>query len=407
MSAPSLGGDVFLFNTFTLLMETKTMKKIYDFDQVIDRSGTDSYKWQLYGKDILSMWIADMDFPVADEICEALKTRVDHPIFGYATAPKTTLDCVIRSLKDRFNWDVKPEWLVWLPGVVPAINASSRAFAGPGKGVLVNPPVYTQIFATANLSHSEQCNAQMKQVDGQWELDKEAMEKAVKPNTTLLILCSPHNPIGHLFTEDELKWIDDFAEKHQLIVCSDEIHCDLVLDPTKKHIPTATIGERMADRCLTFMAPSKTYNIPGLGCAYAIIKNPEIRARFNREIEHIIPHPNVFAYTACEAAYTYGGEWLKQCLNYLRDNAEFCFKALNEMPYIKATKPEATYLIWLDCSQIPVENPFGLFLENGLALDKGECFGNCAYLRLNFACPRSTLEEGLNIIRKALASIKK
>lgn len=380
--------------------------KTYNFNEIINRCCTESYKWQRYDKGVLPMWIADMDLPVADEICEALKKRAEHPIFGYATATKEATDCVIASLKKRFNWEVQPDWIVWLPGIVPAINAAARAFAGPGKGIIINPPIYTQIYATANLSHSNAYHAPMKLVVDHWELDKQKMEEVIGSDTTLLILCSPHNPIGHVYSREDLEWIADFAKRHNLVVCSDEIHCDLILDSNKTHIPSATINADMEDRCLTFMAPSKTYNIPGLGCAYAIIKNPTIRAQFAKETEHIIPAPNAFAYTACIAAYTHGETWLNQCLEFLRENAEYCATELAKLPYIKVRKPEATYLIWIDCSQLPVENPFDFFYAHGIALDKGECFGDPQCLRLNFACPRETLEQGISLIKKALASLE-
>ncbi len=384
----------------------------FDFDTVHPRLGTDSQKWQKYeGKDILPLWVADMDFRSSPAIIDALHRRVDHGIFGYARPTKSEVASVVDALARRYGWTIDPSWLVWLPGLVCGLNVTAQAFAQPGEQVLCNTPVYPP-FMTAPRNSGRESVAVPLALDSaarRWEIDWDAMERAVTPRTKLFFLCNPHNPVARVFRRDELQRIGEFCLRHNLILCSDEIHCDLILDDIP-HIPTGLLGGEIASRTVTLMAPSKTYNVPGLGTSFAIISNPQLRATFVRATAGIVAEVTTLGFAACEAAYRDSEDWRQDLLAYLRGNRDHLLDfTARELPGMKIEAPiEATYLAWFNIEQLGLADPTGHFEKHGVGLSEGFFFGTPRgkNIRLNFGCPRATLTEALTRMKRAVATIR-
>lgn len=379
----------------------------YDFDTVLPRLGTDSQKWQKYeGRDILPLWVADMDFRSPPAVIEALHRRVEHGIFGYARPTKAQVEAVVTALKSRYNWTIDPSWLVWLPGLVVGLNVTALAFAEPGDQVLCNTPVYPPFMTAPRNSGREALTVPLVLNNGRWEIDWDAMERAVTPRTKLFFLCNPHNPVARVFRRDELERIANFCLRHNLILCSDEIHCDLILDDLP-HIPTGTLGSEIAARTITLMAPSKTYNVPGFGTSLAIISDQKLRATFVRATAGIVAEVNVLGYAACEAAYRDSEDWRQELLAYLRGNRDFLLNFLErEMPGIKIDAPmEATYLAWLNVKALGLADPIAHFEKHGVGLSDGSFFGAARgkYVRINLGCPRATLAEALRRMKASIS----
>jgi cystathionine beta-lyase len=383
----------------------------YNFDQPVNRKDSNSVKWRWFDEDVLPMWVADMDFVSPSPVLEALHQRIDHGVFGYGLPPKELETTICSRMERLYNWQVTPEEIIFLPGLVSGINVMCRAINQPGDGVLVQTPVYPP-FLSAPLNHDQRVDiAQLAQInndDGHtlaYEIDFDAFEEAIKPDTNLFILCNPHNPIGRGFNANELTKMAEICLAHDVVLCSDEIHSDLLLGNTK-HIPSATLGSEIADRCITLLAPSKSYNIPGLGCSIAIVQNPELREQLEKAAAGIVPHVNVLGYTAALAAYEQGDEWLAQVREYLTANRDYVVDFITtNLPDVRTTVPEATYLAWLDCSAAVEGNPHRFFLEKaGVALNDGEDFGPGGenFVRLNFGCQQATLEKGLRQMVEAV-----
>jgi cysteine-S-conjugate beta-lyase len=385
---------------------------IYDFDTVWERRGTDSQKWQKYpGQDVLPMWVADMDFKSPPAILEALEERVKHGIFGYARPTKATVDAVVSALLVRYGWAVDPSWLVWLPGLVCGLNVTAQAFAQPGEAVMCCTPVYPPFMTAPKNSGRESIAVPLvhRAAAGRWEMDFDAMEKAVTARTKLFFLCNPHNPVARVFRKDELIKLAEFCLKHDLILCSDEIHCDLILD-VLPHIPTATLGAEIAARTVTLMAPSKTYNVPGLGTSFAVISDPKLRATFVRATAGIVAEVTTLGFAACEAAYRDSEPWRQALLTYLRGNRELIAQYIaSDLPGVSLEAPiEATYLAWLNVQALGLSDPVAHFEKHGVGLSDGAFFGERRglHVRLNFGCPRSTLEEGLRRIKAGVLAAR-
>jgi len=386
----------------------------FDFDTPPDRRGTDSQKWQKYaGREVLPLWVADMDFASPPAVIAALRHRADHGIFGYARPVRSTVEAVVEAVARRYGWRIDPAWIVWLPGLVVGLNVTARAFAEAGDEVLCLTPVYPPFMSAPKnggraarpvplvLRRTEGSAA------GRWEIDWDALERAVTPRTRLFFLCHPHNPVARVWTSDELARLAEFCARHDLILCSDEIHCDLVLDPDRPHIPAGEAATGIAARTITLMAPSKTFNVPGLGTSFAIIPDAGLRARFVRATAGIVAEVTPFGYVACEAAYRDGEPWRQALLAYLRGNRDFLAGFLaRELPGIRIEAPiEATYLAWLNVEALDLPNPAAHFESHGVGLSDGAAFGAAPgrYLRLNFGCPRSTLAEALRRMKTAVA----
>lgn len=378
-------------------------KDKFDFDTPIDRRGTASVKWDKYkGQDVIPMWVADMDFTCPPAVVEALHKRVDHPIYGYSDPPAGLVDSVIDHLESEYDWKIEPDWIVWLPGLVVGLNAVCRAFGEPGDEVLTATPIYPPFLSAPANAGRNAVHVPMRQENGVWRWDLEALERAITPRSRRLLLCNPHNPVGRVFTRDELWAIADICERHDLVLCSDEIHNGLILDPDKHHVPTASLDSRISARTVTLMSASKTFNLPALGCAYAIASNPELRAKLRKAMAGIVHHVGLMGYVATQAAYRDGKEWQLALLDYLRGNRDLVEREIGRIPSLRITPAEATYLSWIDARALPINNAAEFLEEAGVGLYDGALFGAPGFLRLNFACPRSLLELALGRISRAL-----
>lgn len=383
----------------------------FDFDTVPQRLGTDSQKWQKYaGRDVLPLWVADMDFKSPPAIVDALHRRVDHGIFGYARPVKATVDAVVDAMARRYGWTVDPSWIVWLPGLVVGLNITAQAFAQPGDEVLTLTPVYPPFMSAPKNSARASVGVPFVHDPagaGRWAIDWDALERAVTPKTRLFYLCNPHNPLARVWRREELVRLADFCERHNLVLCSDEIHCDLILDPALPHVPTSVLSPEIAARTITLMAPSKTYNVPGLGTSIAIIPDAMRRARFVRATAGIVAEVTCLGFTACEAAYRDSEPWRQALLSYLRGNRDYLLGVIaRELPGVRVEAPvEATYLLWLDVSALGLEQPAAHFEKHGVGLSDGAMFGAAkgTHVRLNFGCPRATLVEAIRRMKAALA----
>lgn len=375
----------------------------FDFDTPIDRTNTDSEKWDKYaGRDVIPMWVADMDFAAPTSVQHALHEHINHGVLGYGHAPQALIDAVIQRIHSDTQWQIEAEWLVWLPGLVSGLNIVGRAIGATGSEILSVTPVYQHLFqAPANVGKQSVTVPLMRQ-DGRWTFDFAALENKVSKNASLFMLCNPHNPVGRMWDKEELLKLAEFCQRHNLMICSDEIHCQLLLDTNKQHIPIAALDGSIAANTITLMAPSKTYNIPGLGCSYAIIPNPKLRQQFQTAMQGIVPHVNILGYSAALAAYRDGEEWLNQLLAYLRGNYQLIQQSIANIPSLSLTPLEATYLAWIEVNDDRIKNPTTFFEQAGVGLSPGEQFQGKGFVRLNFGCPRSLLQEGLTRMEKAL-----
>lgn len=380
----------------------------FDFDTVIDRSGGDSIKWNRYaGRDVLPLWVADMDFASPPAVIEALERRVAHGVFGYGEVGPSLAEAVQEHLSAEYGWRIEPDALVWLPGLVTGLNVACRAVGEPGSAVFTSTPIYPPFLSAPLNSQRRTVSAPLALHEGRWQWDYEAVEAALTPDTKLFLLCHPHNPVGRAWREEELQEIADLAQRHGLIVCSDEIHCGLVLAPGLRHRPFASLGAEAAKRSITLMAPSKTFNIPGLGCAFAVIPDASLRRSFGQAMQGIVPHVNVLGLAATEAAYRHGGDWHSALLDYLRTNRDCVEAAIAGLPGLSMAHVEATYLAWIEVKEPHRlrDRPASEFAAAGVGLSDGRDFGGDAYrsfVRLNFGCPRTTLDAALARIAEAV-----
>lgn len=372
------------------------------FDTPIDRRGTDSIKWSKYaGRDILPLWVADMDFAAPSPVLNALQQRIAQGVFGYGGPWPSLTESVLAHLESQYSWKIELEWIVWLPGLVTGLNVACRAVDGD---VLTATPIYPP-FLSAPLFSGRQLNrCELTQSNGEWHWEKSALKNALTVTSKLFLLCHPHNPVGRCWSRDELLDLAGFAEENDLVVCSDEIHCGLILDADKRHIPFASLSPEAAKRSITLMAPSKTYNIPGLGCAFAVIPDAGLRRKFLRAMDGIVPHVNVLGLAACEAAYRDCADWHDELITYLRGNRDQAFVTVNAEKGVKMSRVEATYLAWIDVRELGLEKPAAYFEAHGLGLSDGADFGAPGWLRLNFGCTRKTLDQALSRFATACRS---
>lgn len=385
-----------------------------DFDRVLPRRNSDSVKWGVYPDDVLPMWVADMDFLSPTPIIEALQQRAAHGIYGYGMADKALFDVVCARLQQLYNWQVSPQDIILLPGLVTGLNVSCRMLTDDNAGVVVQTPIYPP-FLSAPHNQGKRLleNPLQLQQDGKnlfYTIDFEGFKSALAANARLFLLCHPHNPVGRAFTREELTQLAEQCERHDVWVCSDEIHADLLLND-RTHIPFATLSPSIAQRTITLIAPSKTFNIAGLGCSFAIIQNPKLRQLFERAMAGIVPELNFMALQAGLVAYQHPGcaTWLQALLQYLRTNRDIVDNFVQtRLTNLRSTLPEATYLTWLDCRALPIDNPYQFFLQQAkVAFNPGDSFGTVGqgFVRLNFGCPRATLENGLQRMEQALATL--
>jgi cysteine-S-conjugate beta-lyase len=382
----------------------------FDFDRVTDRRTSDSNKWRKYPGDVLPLWVADMDFASPPAVVEALRARVDHGFFGYLMEKPELHEVVAERVAKRYGWSVSPDAVMPLPGVIAGFNLALRALTSPGEGLLVQTPVYPPILrAAGNHGLSRDEHALTRGAGGRYAVDVDAFSRALGQRTRAFLLCNPHNPVGRVFERAELEAMAAACARRDVWIIADEIHGELLLDG-RRHVPIATLSPEIEARTITLMAPSKTFNLPGLKCAVAIVPNAALRDRLTGAVADLVPKINVLGHAAAVAAYREGDAWLEALLGYLESNRDFLVKEIpRRLPGVTLAAPEATYLAWLDCrgASIPGGDPFTFFLERAkVALNDGRLFGpgGDGFVRLNFGCPRALLSEGLDRMARALTA---
>lgn len=380
----------------------------YNFDKFVERRETDSMKWRIYPKDVLPLWVADTDFEVEPKIIEAIQERLKHPVFGYAVVNPELVDTFKSRMDDRYSWSINRDAIVPVPGIVPGFNFALKAFVKPGESVLIQTPAYPPFFSSPavnglNLVTNKLVyNAETER----YEIDFEDFEKRIKSeNVRAFILCNPQNPTGRVFTPDELRRMGEICIANDVLIISDEIHAEILFSG-QRHTPIASLSPEIAKRTVTFMAPSKTFNIPGLACSVAIIENPELREAYGKILWSFSSGVSLLSQVGGMAAYKYGGEWLQQLNEYLEGNRDFLYDSIrSEIPEVHQTKIEATFLAWLDFSNTKIaDKPQQFFLENAkVALNDGKTFGSeyGSFVRLNFGTSRARLSQALDQIFSA------
>ena len=381
------------------------------FDQVSDRLAWSATKWEKYrGKEVIPLWIADMDFAVSPAIQAAVATHVAHGNYGYMSPPHDLPQALVEYHERHYGWRIEPDWIVWLSGLVLGINLAVKACCAPGEKAVTFSPVYPPFLNAAGLQGRDTINVPLAAngIDGmRYEIDFARLEASLTPDSRVLLLCHPHNPIGRLFSREELDRLADFCIRHDLYVCSDEVHCDLILDGETPHVPFAQLlaqrSPNMLARTITLSGPGKTYNIAGLGIAWAIIPDPDLRARYRAAMQKLVPDASCFGFTALRAALQDSEDWRRELLSYLRQNRDATIAALDAMG-LPHTNPEASYLMWIDARKLAarVGDAAAWFEQQGVALSDGKDFGQPGFLRLNFACPRKILDDALTRMKHAL-----
>jgi cysteine-S-conjugate beta-lyase len=386
----------------------------YDFDELRDRRCSDSIKWRKYGEDIIPMWVADMDFLSPEPVIRTLRERIEHGFFGYPDCisddpdqPSQLRQVIIERMARLYGWQVEPDEIVFIPGVVTGFNLACHALVSPAQAVVIQTPVYPPILGAAKETGVQGQEMELAlNPDGTYDIDWDAFERSLTSQSKLFLLCNPHNPVGKVFRKDELVRMAEICLRNGMTICSDEIHCDLVYSG-HSHLPIASLDPEISKNAITLMAPSKTYNLAGLQCSFAIIQNAELRKRYLHGRGGLVPWVNLMGMIAAQSAYQQADNWLVQLLLYLEANRDFlCDYVARELPGVKVGRPEGTYLAWLDCRQTEIaQNPCQFFLEKGrVAFNDGKTFGKGGqgFVRLNFGCPRPILIEGLERIKKSL-----
>ncbi len=372
----------------------------FDFDTLPNRRTTESAKWKVFGDDVLPMWVADMDFQAPPAVINALHDRVEHGVFGYPMHPEGLKESVVAWLAERHDWKVTVEDLIFVPGVVAGFNLASHAVTRPGDGVIVQTPTYGPFFGVeSNVNLIQQEMELTRDADGQYSIDYDGFEACLTGRSRIFMLCNPQNPTGRVFRQDELEKMAEICLRNDVIICSDEIHSDLVFSG-HKHIPIASLSPEIAAKTITLIAPSKTFNIAGLKASVAVITDEKLRQQFDGARKGLLGGVNLLGQYAARAAYQEGGPWLDELMVYLEANRDFLYDFVkHELPDIKMAKPQGTYLAWLDCNDMELDGkPNEYFRENAqVAMNDGEWFGagGKGFIRLNFGCPRSMLEEAL------------
>ncbi|MDR1505874.1 MAG: PatB family C-S lyase [Treponema sp.] len=386
------------------------MALLYDFDQIIRRKGTSCNKWDgmkgIFTKDgLLPMWIADMDFTCPDPVLEAVRERMKHPIYGYSFPPDSCYEAIINKLYRDYGWRIEKEWIVFTHGVVDGIHSAIKAVTSPGDGVIVQRPVYYPFFSVILDNHCQLQNNPLLNTGGYYTIDYDNLKSQFQSRTKALLFCSPHNPVGRVWKEEELKRLGDICLRNRCIILSDEIHSDITYG-THKHRVFASIDKEIEARSMTFLSASKTFNVPGLTTAYAVIPNKELRdAYLSARMKQM--GGNLFGYAALEAAYNLGGEYKAELLRYVKKNTD-CFSGYIDsyLPELKLMPPEGSYLLWVDMRRLDLtqERLSQLMEECGLALDDGRLFGpeGAGFWRFNVACPESYVRQALDNMKNII-----
>jgi cystathionine beta-lyase len=375
------------------------------FDEVIHRRNTESYKWDSFNdpNSVISMPVADMDFRCAEPILSAMNEVTSHGIFGYSIIPDKLNDIFKERVYHKYRWNIKKEWLVWVPGLIPAVTSICNMVGSPGDEIITTIPAYYPIHLAPERVGKKLIPVPMILENSRWTFDFDTLEKAITPKTKLFILCNPYNPGGTVFNKFELEKLVNLCTKNNILICSDEIHCDLILENSKHHIPVAALNERASQATITLMAPSKTFNLAGLGCSVAIIPNEELRKKFQNIKEGLFPFLSRYAIHASIAAYQHGESWRMELIRYLKSNHDYVYERINSIPRLLMNKQEATYLAWIKCD-IPGFSED--LLSIGVRVNDGKIYLKEGYFRLNFACPKIILEKALNRIQHAVKIAK-
>ena len=368
---------------------------MFDFETVIDRAETGALKVEKYrGRDIVPMWVADMDFVSPPPIIEALKARVDHGVFGYTMVQDKLRDLIVDRMWELYKWRIKPGWVVFSAGLVSGLVCATRGLCTPGQEVSMFTPIYPPFLEVPEVFYCEPNVVPMVNTAEYYEIDYDRFDDSISDKTGMLMFCNPHNPTGRVHSRQELERVAEICLKHNLPIVSDEIHCEILLGGSK-HIPIATLSDEVGDRTITLMSASKTFNIAGLMTGFAIIPNQGLRRKYRGIVEKISSHPNTLGYEASYAAFKYCEPWRMEMLDYLTANRDYAVESIRKIPGLKCTNPEATYLCWIDCRELGTDDPVSLFESRGVGFSNGKVFGMPGYVRLNFGCPRSVLEAGL------------
>ncbi len=390
---------------------------IWNFDEPVAREGTNCIKYDLredtFGeKDVIPMWVADMDFKTPDFIMSDLRKRLDHEICGYSYRPPEYFTSIINWINLRHNWPIEKDWICFSPGIVPALNLCTLAYTQPGDKIIVQPPVYFPFFSAVEAHGRKLVYNKLKEVDGKWEMDFESLLASIDEKTKMIIISNPHNPVGRVWSPNELLRLADICLANNILVLSDEIHSDLVL-PGYKHTPFALLSEKIAAITITFIAPSKTFNLAGLSTSSVIISNPDLRKSFTRLVDNLhIGNGNIFGTIASISAYTHGHQWLDSLLDYIDYNIDFVGDYCKKMiPEIIPVMPEATYMIWLDCRKFGMSGKElqSFFVKSaGIGMNEGSSFGpgGEGFMRMNVATTHQTVMKALEQIEKAVSGIR-
>jgi len=373
----------------------------FDFDTPVERAGTWSTRWDRYaGRDVIPLWVADTDFRAPPAVLDALSARVAHGVLGYTAPPQALRDAIVERLQRLYGWHVQPDWIVFLPGVVPGLHLAARHLAAATEHAIVPTPVYHHFKRAVELAARPYGEAPLVLDRGRWVVDLDPLHKLCRPDTRLFFLCNPQNPGGTIFTRAELAALAEAVPR--AVIVSDEIHCDLLLDQDKRHVPIASLSPEISRRTVTLMSPNKAYNFPAAGCAWAVAEDASLRRALGADVAaHAIPSPSVFGYAAALAAYRDESGWLEAQLAYLRENRDLVESALG----LPMAHVEATYLAWIDCARLSLGDPQAHFLAHGVALSPGTQFGSPSFVRLNFGTQRSRLQEALRRMRRALEAL--
>lgn len=377
---------------------------IYDFDELIDRANTNSFKWDKYaGKDIIPLWVADMDFKSATPILEALENVTKQGVMGYWHVPDELVEVTVKRLAEHHHWDVPKEWIVWLPGMVPGLTLTCMCVGQDDDEVITTVPIYGPFMKAPLAARKKLVKVPLQLEDNRWTFDFEAIKAAITPRTRVFMLCNPYNPGGTVFTREELQTLADICLANNIVICADEIHCDLILDITKQHISIATLSPEIARQTVTLLSPSKTFNIAGLGCSFAVIPDDELRAKYAAMRYILEPMISAYAFEAALAAYRDGEEWRQQLLAYLRKNHAYILQEMNTFKGFKMLPLDATYLAWIDVREAGIENIAQKLEEAGVGISEGAFFFDGAgFIRLNFGTQTSLLQEAVSRMKKVL-----
>jgi putative C-S lyase len=379
----------------------------FDFDALVDRTGTWATRWDKYaGRDVIPLWVADTDFRAPAPVLDAMRARLAHGVLGYSTPPGELREVIAARMLGRHAWRIDPDWIVFLPGVVPGIHLAARHLVGPGDHVLLPVPLYHHFVQALRKAPRAYTEVPLVLSGGRWVFDEERLAASVRRETRMLYLCNPQNPGGTIFTRAELERLADFAARHDLLVCSDEIHSDIVLDRGKEHVPIASLSPDASRRTITLNSPNKAFNFPAAGCAWAIIEEEALRRAFSADHHATLHDASVLGYVGALSAYRECDDWLRAQLEYLAGNRDWVEREVAAMPGLSMAHVEATYLAWIDCSGLATSDVHALFLEHGVALSPGSQFGADRFVRLNFGTQRARLALALERMASAVSSTR-